>query len=213
MRTRSVGGAVGQPSASHVFVVYAHPKRDSFVGAILDRFLAGLQEAGHTYELSDLYAENFNPTFSASEFDYFRGDGTAAADIAAIHERISAAQCLAFVFPVWWRSAPAVLKGWFDRVLINNFAYLFDGHEVIPNLDNKSVIMLCPAGSSTKTYQKHGYDGVIQRQIEAGIWLYCGLDDVQTHLMADVDASADDRARHLERAHRIGHSVPMRFVG
>ena len=188
----------------HVFTVFAHPNRDSLAGGLLDRFVTGLELAGHTNDLSDLYREKFNPVFNSNDFDFFRERGDMPEEIHAIHQRIDKARVLAFVFPVWWWSTPAILKGWFDRVLINDFAYTLHGHDIVPALSDKKVIMICPAGSSAHTYQKYGYDTVIQRQIDAGIWIYCGLTDIETYIMPDIDASDEARNRHLDDAEQIG---------
>lgn len=42
-----------------ILVVFAHPKRNSFTGRILDSFVAGLEQAGHVAEVADLYSEGF----------------------------------------------------------------------------------------------------------------------------------------------------------
>jgi putative NADPH-quinone reductase len=44
-----------------VLVVFDHPRRHSFCGAVLDEFIAGLAEAGHEVEIADLHAEGFDP--------------------------------------------------------------------------------------------------------------------------------------------------------
>lgn len=45
----------------HVLTVFAHSNPKSFCRAVLDRFTAGLLEAGHTNEVVDLYASGFDP--------------------------------------------------------------------------------------------------------------------------------------------------------
>jgi NAD(P)H dehydrogenase (quinone) len=51
-----------------VLTVYAHPNPKSFCHAVLDRFTAGLKEAGHTSEVVDLYAIHFDPVFRMRDF-------------------------------------------------------------------------------------------------------------------------------------------------
>ena len=43
----------------HVYILFAHPSRKSFSGEVLEAFTEGLSEAGHTYEVGDLYRMNF----------------------------------------------------------------------------------------------------------------------------------------------------------
>jgi len=54
-----------------ILTVFAHPDRRSFCGAVLDRFQDGLKEAGHEVEVADLYAERFNPVFTAYDSAFF----------------------------------------------------------------------------------------------------------------------------------------------
>jgi putative NADPH-quinone reductase len=51
-----------------VLVVFAHPKRDSFTGRLLDSFAQGLEEAGHDVEIADLYGERFQPLLVPDDY-------------------------------------------------------------------------------------------------------------------------------------------------
>ena len=54
-----------------VLIIYAHPNPKSFTKAILDNFVRGLKEAGHKYEVVDLYKIKFNPIFQDMDFAFF----------------------------------------------------------------------------------------------------------------------------------------------
>jgi len=54
-----------------VLIVYAHPNPMSFTKAVLDHFVRGLKEAGHPYEIIDLYKSKFNPVFQDMDFAFF----------------------------------------------------------------------------------------------------------------------------------------------
>jgi NAD(P)H dehydrogenase (quinone) len=54
-----------------VLIVYAHPNPVSFTRAILDHFVKGLKEAGHPYEVLDLYKTKFNPIFRKEDSTFF----------------------------------------------------------------------------------------------------------------------------------------------
>lgn len=45
----------------NVLTLFAHPSRQSFCRAVLDRFDTGLRDAGHANEIVDLYAIGFDP--------------------------------------------------------------------------------------------------------------------------------------------------------
>ena len=51
-----------------VLTVFANPNPKSFCHAILKQFTKGLEDAGHTSEVVDLYAIRFNPVFRTQDF-------------------------------------------------------------------------------------------------------------------------------------------------
>jgi len=57
-----------------VLIIYAHPSPLSFTKAILDNFVRGLKEAGHPYEIVDLYKIKFNPVFQPNDSAFFVDD-------------------------------------------------------------------------------------------------------------------------------------------
>jgi NAD(P)H dehydrogenase (quinone) len=57
-----------------ILIIYAHPNPMSFTKAILDNFVKGIKEAGHQYEVVDLYKSKFNPVFQDMDSAFFVDD-------------------------------------------------------------------------------------------------------------------------------------------
>lgn len=108
---------------ARVLVVYCHPFEDSLVGAARDRVLAGLAAAGHEVRLIDLYAEGFDPAFSAWEREHHHDPPDTKPAIAAHVEALRWCNELVLVHPTWWSAQPAMLKGWIDRVWVDGVAW------------------------------------------------------------------------------------------
>lgn len=104
-------------------VVYAHPHGASFSAALRDVVCRSLRDAGHKVDLLDLYAEGFEPTLSAEEWANHQHGLAARPAVFAHAELLAATDALILVHPTWWGGAPAMLKGWFDRVLCEGVAY------------------------------------------------------------------------------------------
>lgn len=111
-----------KPRATRALVVYCHPSPTSFVAALRDRVLAGLDAAGAETRLIDLYAEDFTPELSASERAAHLETGTDP-DIDEHAEALQWCNTLILVYPTWWAGQPAMLKGWFDRVFVSGVAW------------------------------------------------------------------------------------------
>lgn len=109
-----------------VFIVYCHPSRRSFTHQVLESFIKGLEAAGHGYEVSDLYAMGFNPIFSENEYDreaFYIESRSVPCDVLAEQAKINGCDVIAFIYPDFWTASPAMLEGWFQRVLTYGFAY------------------------------------------------------------------------------------------
>lgn len=194
----------------HVLTIFAHPRRDSFTGALLDSFAAGVREGGgqHAVEVADLYREGFDPRFQAADEAPFHGEPVLD-DVRREQERFDRADAVAFVFPVWWWSFPALLKGWIDRVFHLGWAYTEESGVERGILRDRRVLLLATAGAPERTYRKYGYGEAMRVQMEVGILGYCGLQDVKTHLFYEVNErmSEEQRDRHLVRARELGRGL------
>jgi NAD(P)H dehydrogenase (quinone) len=188
----------------HVLVIFAHPRRASFTGAVLDQLLAGFREAGeHSIEIADLYGENFESRFQPEDYAQFRGEAMPE-EVRREQQRFDRCDAVALVFPVWWWSFPAVLKGWIDRVFCEGWAYSFEPGISRGRLKDRPTLLLGVAGSRESTYKKYGYGEAMRVQIDVGILGYCGLRDVETRVLFDVEQSPENRARYLSEAFEIG---------
>lgn len=112
-----------------VLVVHAHPGSDSLSVALRDATLAGLGRAGHEVIRHDLAADGLRAAMSAEERLRYHDSDPPADPVAGRYAAdVSDVEAMVFVFPTWWFGPPAVLKGWFDRVLVHGVAFdLIDG--------------------------------------------------------------------------------------
>lgn len=109
-----------------VLVVYCHPSENSFTDKVKRSFVKGLEDAGHTYIISDLYAEKFNPIMSEEEYlreGFYNLDAPVSPDVIREQERINWSDIIVFIYPDFWTASPAMLEGWFQRVWTYGFAY------------------------------------------------------------------------------------------
>uniref|UniRef100_A0A8D2JA19 NAD(P)H dehydrogenase [quinone] 1 n=1 Tax=Varanus komodoensis TaxID=61221 RepID=A0A8D2JA19_VARKO len=125
----------------NALIVLAHPERASFNHAMKAAAAEALQKAGWVVAVSDLYAMKFNPVLSRQDitgspkdsqnFNYSAEAGLAwkegrlSSDIVEEQDKLKAADLVIFQFPIQWCGLPAILKGWFDRILTGGFAYSY----------------------------------------------------------------------------------------
>ncbi|SFJ67657.1 NAD(P)H-dependent oxidoreductase [Celeribacter neptunius] len=126
-------------SKRNILIVVAHPAPGSFNHALAGAMAEGLRGAGHQVTISDLAAEGFRADIGRHDMqgmadpDQFHiqaeqahaaRQNSYAADIAREQARVAEADNLILQFPLWWGGAPALMKGWIDRVLSYGFAYV-----------------------------------------------------------------------------------------
>jgi putative NADPH-quinone reductase len=122
----------------NVLVIVAHPEPDAFTHVVARRVADGARAVGHDVVVRDLYAEGFRAAMSAEERVAYHSDRPVLDPLVADHVAdLQRAHTLVFVYPTWWSSLPAILKGWFERTMVAGVAFRFDErHHVKPALTN-----------------------------------------------------------------------------
>ena len=110
----------------NILLITAHPNaKDSFTAALTARYVTLTQESEHELFVMNLYDAQWQQ-------EYFTFDSAHHPDFARtqrrIQEKITWADQLVFVHPLWWGSPPAVLKNWLDANLTSDFAFAHDKH-------------------------------------------------------------------------------------
>ena len=105
-----------------VLYLYCHPLADSFHAAIRTAAVNALKTEGHAIDLLDLYAESFQPVLTADERRYYFDSSRNQAGLETYVARLRNAEALVVQFPTWCFGLPAMLKGFFDRLLIPGVA-------------------------------------------------------------------------------------------
>lgn len=183
-------------------VVHCHPRADSFTAAVRDVVLARLAAAGAEVRVADLYDRGFDPVLSAAEWSGYLDSPANRAAVAQDVEDLVWCDTLIFVYPTWWYGLPAVLKGWLDRVLLPDVAFLMpDGvnRTIRPGLTHivrMGVFTTC--GASRLLTWFVGAPG--KRTLLRGVGLLCAprcRKVFAAHYLMD-SSTPDSRARHLK---------------
>jgi NAD(P)H dehydrogenase (quinone) len=120
-----------------VLYIYCHPLPESFHAAIKAKALGALAAAGHEVDLLDLYAEKFDPVLSEEARRHYHDTTRNQAGLESHVARLTSAEALVVQFPTWCFGPPAMLKGFFDRLIMPGVAFdLGDPAHVKPTLRN-----------------------------------------------------------------------------
>jgi NAD(P)H dehydrogenase (quinone) len=181
----------------NILIVHAHPEPQSLTTSLKDFAVEVLTAAGHTVQVSDLYAMNWKSQIDGEDFldrlnpdrlDIVKESGKAFAegsqtpDVIAEQEKLRWADAVIFQFPYWWFSMPAIMKGWVERVFAYGFAYGVGGSNHWRygegNLKGKQAMLAITIGGPEKDYSERGINGAIEDllfPIHHGILFFPGM--------------------------------------
>lgn len=190
----------------HALIVVAHHDAQSLTHSLARQVAANIVATGHTFEIADLNAEGFNPVYGAADQPVHRTRATPPADVLAEQARLDSADALVLVYPIFWWSFPALLKGWIDRVFVNGWAvnYSLDA-KMVKKLGHMNVHMLAVGGSDAGTFERHGFASAMRAQIDHGIFDYCGAKVLTSELLLDSESGTAEQ--HLEAAAALGRQL------
>ncbi|MFF1356131.1 NAD(P)H-dependent oxidoreductase [Streptomyces sp. NPDC058297] len=196
-----------------ILVVSAHPEPRSLNAALTGFAVEHLRTAGHEVRVSDLYAMKWKATVDADDFpehaeagrlhvmaDSERatlGDGLSP-DIAAEQEKVRWSDAVVLQFPMWWFSAPAILKGWIDRVFTSGFAY---GPAVPPpygegHLGQRRALVSVTVGARESAFSDRGIHGSLAdvlHPIQHGLFWFTGMTPLEPFAVYSSNDLPDDR--------------------
>ncbi|OZM74625.1 NADPH:quinone reductase [Amycolatopsis antarctica] len=223
-----------------VLWVFAHPEPRSLGGALRDEGVRVLHADGHEVRQSDLYAMRWDPVVGAADFDHDPADrllvgaaaqrahaaGALRADIRSEQDKLVWADTVVVQFPLWWYAMPAILKGWFDRVFVQGFAFgvrdpatgrtLRYGEGT---LTGKRAMVVVSAGAREVSLGPRGVNGQLDEllfPLQHGTLWYSGMSVVPPLLVpsadrADTPAFAAAAARLAERLRGLPVARPIPF--
>ena len=149
-----------------VLVVSAHPSPSSFGSALTTEVIQQLHLDHHDVRHHDLCAEGFNPVLTSAERLNHRSSVTTRLegipDLRPHIDNLQWCEALVLVYPTWWSGQPAILKGWFDRVLVNEVAWTLPegASRLKPGLTNiRRMIVVTTHGSSKFVNALEGESG------------------------------------------------------
>jgi len=174
-------------------IIYSHPNPKSFNHAIVDSFSQTLEDSGYEVKIRDLYDMAFNPVLSASDFELM-AQGTYADDVLKEQEFVKWADVITFVFPIWWNSSPAIMRGYVDRVFSVGFAYTEDMKGLLPE---KKILIICTLNAPEHVSEKTGAFKAMNFTLGESLASFCGMTLVDQKYFSSVVSVSDDERKQM----------------
>ncbi|GGF93108.1 NAD(P)H dehydrogenase (quinone) [Paenibacillus albidus] len=186
----------------NIAVIIGHPYAKSYCNSLAAAYTKGAVASGATVRTIDLSEISFEPNL---KYGYTKRTELEP-DLLAAQETIRWADHLVFVYPTWWGTMPAILKGFFDRVLLPGFAYKTKPNSVMTEklLTGKTARLLVTM-DAPGWYYRLVLRGAGHRIMKQAILNFCGIKPVRITQIGTVKTSKPEvREKWLSKIEAMG---------
>ncbi len=180
-------------------IIYAHPSKESLGAALADAYKNSIQASS---QVKSLYLADMQFDLNLGANYDNRTEQALEPDIVKAQKLIAWADHLVFAYPIWWGLMPALVKGFFDRVFLPNFAFKYEKAKTFPAqlLKGKTARLLVTADSPSFWYSL-----VVGRPshiaMRRAILGFCGIKPTRIKTFGPVRSSSpEQRKKWLEQA-------------
>jgi NAD(P)H dehydrogenase (quinone) len=192
-----------QNMKNNILIINAHPDKDSFCGALADSYTTGATATGASCKRINLKDLQFNPILTHG----YKQESVLEPDLVDAQQKIVDADHLVFVYPNWWGTYPALLKGFLDRAFLPGFAFKYRKNSPWWDklLKGKSARVLVTMDSPNWYYyfvnKSPGHNSM-----KTAILGFCGVSPVNITSFGPVKASTEqERSQWLATAEKLGN--------
>ena len=177
-------------------VIFSDPWDGCFNKAILDQVMKKLDETKEKYTVIDLNKDGFNPVMTEKDLELYSQGKSADLLVLKYQEILKNTDELILIFPVWWMSMPAILKGFFDKVMVKEFAYEDAKYGIKGLLSIKSAKMITTAEAPKFLLNIMGFGMTMRKANLGGV----GIKNTKwIHYSLRAKGKDDDRKKFLEK--------------
>lgn len=187
----------------NILLVHAQPERTSLTRHLVDIATQALTAQGHKIVQSDLYTMGWKAVFDGQDFpdrmnperlsfieesQHAFAHGRQTLDVEQEQRKVLDADAVILLFPLWWFSMPAIMKGWIERVWAYGLAYGYQGKGNAHRYGEgrfagKRALLAVSVGGPQCDYSPRGINGDLEQllfPITHGTLFYTGMEVLPT---------------------------------
>ena len=187
--------------ACKTLIIFNHPHEGSFCSAIRDVVKSGLRKGHHSCKVINLDKDQFNPVMREQDLLAFKLRGQQDLTIAdgidpivlRYKKKLEWAERIVMIFPIWWMTMPAMIKGFIDKVIFPGIAYRMDGNNLKSTLTSlKQVVIISTMNTPADIYRDE-FDNSLEGSLIKGTFNKIGIHDIKWISLNKVVQSGDEK--------------------
>lgn len=189
----------------NVLIINGHPDKESYCFALSESYKKGVSKSNTACEIINLIDLDFNPIL---EYGY-RKRTELEPDLIDSWKKIKKADHLVFVFPIWWGTLPALLKGFIDRLFLPKMAFSYIEHSISWDklLKGKSARLITTM-DAPKWYYKLIYRSPAHNAMKKATLEFCGIKPVKISSFTPLkNSSIHTREKWLSEVENLGRKI------
>ena len=185
-----------------ILIIDGHPYEKGLACRLAGAYAKGASRSGHAVKLIAPRNMQFDPILRYG----YRKRMELEKDLVQAQEDIIWSEHIVVTTPIWWMNVPALLKGFFDRILLPKFAYSYGNRKFVPKglLKGRSVRMIYTQGSPRWATALAFFDAhwIL---IKYGIFKFVGLGPVKRTVVGKADKiSQEKKAKWIKKVYLLG---------
>lgn len=185
-----------------ILIINGHPDKLSFCAELAKNYYDGASKSGSKVDLLNLVELKFDINLNYG----YRQRTELEPDLLNAQALIKAADHLVFVYPTWWSTYPALLKGFIDRVFLPKFAFSYRENSPLWDglLKGKSARVIVTM-DTPQWYYRLIFKSPGHNSIKKGILEFCGVKPVKITSFSPIKSSTlKDREKWLKKSFELG---------
>jgi len=167
----------------NIYVLCGHPQRNSLCGHLAELYAQKAMARGHNVRVQFLDEMRFDPILHSG----YKEIQALEPDLLQAQENILWCKHWVIVYPVWWGSLPALLKGFLDRTMHPGFAFKYRENSYMWDkyLMGRSAELIATSDAPPQwlSLMYHSSDF---RTLKNATLSFCGLRPIKTRRIARV---------------------------
>lgn len=189
----------------NILVIIGHPDPESFCSALSRAYMDGAASQSAHVRTIDLSQISFDPNLKYG----YRKRTELEEVLKEAQDFISWANHLVIVYPTWWGTMPAILKGFFDRVFLPGFAFQYRKDSSLwDKLLTGKTAHLIVTMDTPSWYNRLIYSQAGHRVMKRNILKFCGIKPVRVTEISPVNNSSEEsRTKWLDKVKLLGSKL------